>query len=90
MCDATFLADDFEVQDILKIIWAIDINKAHGHDNRYNKNLWFWYFKTIVHNIVQCLKFWNLSRQLKTFKDCTSSQQRKQAINTTLSCITAS
>ena len=34
MCDATFLADDFEVQDILKIIWAIDINKAHGHDNR--------------------------------------------------------
>ena len=39
MCDATFLADDFEVQDLLKIIWAIDINKAHGHDNRYNKNL---------------------------------------------------
>ena len=39
MCDVTFLADDFEVQDILKIIWAIDINKAHGHDNRYNKNL---------------------------------------------------
>ena len=27
------LADDFEDEDILKVIWALDINKAHGHDN---------------------------------------------------------
>ena len=33
LCDATILAVDFEDQDILKIIWALDINKARGHDN---------------------------------------------------------
>ena len=33
LCNATILAVDFEDQDILKIIWALDINKAHGQDN---------------------------------------------------------
>ena len=33
MCDATILAVDFEDQDILKIIRALDINEAHGYDN---------------------------------------------------------
>ena len=33
MCDATISAVDFEYQDILKIIRALDINKAHGYDN---------------------------------------------------------
>ena len=33
LCDATISAVDFEDQDILKIIRALDINKAHGHDN---------------------------------------------------------
>ena len=34
LCDATISAVDFEEQDILKIILALDINnKAHGHDN---------------------------------------------------------
>ena len=32
-CDATISAVDFEDQDILKIIRALDINKARGHDN---------------------------------------------------------
>ena len=31
--NATISAVDFEGQDILKIIWALDISKAHGHDN---------------------------------------------------------
>ena len=31
--DATVSTVDFEDQDILEIIWALDINKAHGHDN---------------------------------------------------------
>ena len=33
LCDATISAVDFEDQDILKIIRALDINKAHGYDN---------------------------------------------------------
>ena len=33
LCDATISAVDFEGQDIFKIIGALDINKAHGHDN---------------------------------------------------------
>ena len=33
LCDATILAVDFEDQDILKIIRALDINEAHGYDN---------------------------------------------------------
>ena len=33
LCDATILAVDFENQDILKIIRALDINKAHSHEN---------------------------------------------------------
>ena len=33
LCNATILAVDFEDQDILKIIWALDINKAHDQDN---------------------------------------------------------
>ena len=33
MSDATILAIDFEDKDILKIICALDIKKAHGHDN---------------------------------------------------------
>ena len=33
LCDATISTVDFEGQYILKIIWALDIHKAHGHDN---------------------------------------------------------
>ena len=33
LCDVTILGVDFEDQDILKIICAVDINKAHGHGN---------------------------------------------------------
>ena len=33
LCDATISAVDFEDQDILKIIQALDINEAYGHDN---------------------------------------------------------
>ena len=33
MYDATISAVDFEGEDILKIIWALDINKAYDHDN---------------------------------------------------------
>ena len=33
LCDATISAVDFEDQDILKIIRALDINKAHRHGN---------------------------------------------------------
>ena len=33
MCDATISAVDFEDQDVLKIIRALDINKARDHDN---------------------------------------------------------
>ena len=33
LCDDTLSAVDFEDQDILKTIRALDINKAHGHDN---------------------------------------------------------
>ena len=32
LCDATISAVDFEDQDILKIIRALDIKKAHDHD----------------------------------------------------------
>ena len=33
LCGATILAVDLGDQDILKIIWALNINKAHGRDN---------------------------------------------------------
>ena len=33
LCDAITSAVDFEDQDVLKIIRALDIKKAHGHDN---------------------------------------------------------
>ena len=33
LCDATILTVAFEDQDILKIIWVLDINKAHGYGN---------------------------------------------------------
>ena len=39
MCDATILAVDFEDQDILKIIRALDINKAHRYDNILTRTL---------------------------------------------------
>ena len=33
LCDATISAVDFEDQDVLEIIRALDINKARDHDN---------------------------------------------------------
>ena len=33
LSDATISAIDIEDKDILKIIWALQINKAHDHDN---------------------------------------------------------
>ena len=33
MCDVRFLAVDFKDKDILKIIWTLDINRAHRYDN---------------------------------------------------------
>ena len=33
LCDATISEIDFEDQDTLKIIWALDMNKAHSQDN---------------------------------------------------------
>ena len=33
LCDGTISAVDFENQDIFKIIRALDINRAHDHDN---------------------------------------------------------
>ena len=33
LCDGTISAVDFVDQDVLKIIQASDINKAHDHDN---------------------------------------------------------
>ena len=43
LCDATISAVDFEDQDILKIMQALDINDAYGHDNilTHDKNLRF-------------------------------------------------
>ena len=53
--NVTTLAVDFEGQDILKIIWASDINKAHGH-----RNISTQYCKTIANNIRLFLKFWKI------------------------------
>ena len=39
LCDATILAVDFEDQDILKTIRALDINEAHGYDNILTRTL---------------------------------------------------
>ena len=33
LCDAKISVVDFDNQDVLKILRALDINKAHGHDN---------------------------------------------------------
>ena len=43
LCDATISAVDFEDQDILKTMQALDINDAYGHDNilTHDKNLRF-------------------------------------------------
>ena len=50
LCDAAFLAVDFENQDFLKIIWALDIKKAHDHDSISTGIFLVW--KTIAHNIL--------------------------------------
>ena len=43
LCDATISAVDFEDQDILKTMQALDINDAYGHDNilTHDRNLRF-------------------------------------------------
>ena len=61
--NVTTLAVDFEGQDILKIIWASDINKIHGHHNISTQ-----YCKTIANNIRLFLKFWKILNILPVHK----------------------
>ena len=88
LCDAAISTVDFEKQDILKIIPALDINKAYGYDNISTPLI-----KICDSSIVKPLSIlFHNSLNSGTFPDnwkrskhCTSPQKRKQVINIKLS-----